>query len=125
MKAGAYLFFEPAQDPTQQANLFVAKLIQAGFAPGDLVPMIDVETTGGQVSTTVAARLQAAVNVIRDSLHVVPGIFTCLFYWNSDAGSTAFGVDPLWIASVNTSFPSVPTGWTDWTLWQYACSCKI
>ena len=119
LKAGAYLFFEPAQDPVQQANLFVAQLRQAGFAFGDLTPALDVEVTGGQVSTTIVARLQTAVTVIKDSLHVTPVIYTAISLWNPNVGSTAFGSDPLWDAYYHPDCPSLPTGWNTWALWQY------
>ncbi len=119
MKAGAYLFFEPAQDPIQQASLFVAQLRQAGFAFGDLAPVIDVEITGGQLSTTIAARLQTAVNVIEGSLHVTPVIYTAPSWWNANVSSTAWGGDPLWVAYFRPDCPSLPVGWSTWTLWQY------
>ncbi len=119
MKAGGVLFFEPAQDPAQQADLFVAQLQQAGFSSGDLVPVIDVETTGGQVSTTIVARLQTAVDVLKSTLHVTPGIFTAPTWWDTNVGSTAFGTSPLWTADLSAACPPMPAGWISWAVWQY------
>ncbi len=120
MKAGAYLFFEPAQDPVQQANLFVAQLRQAGFVSGDLAPAIDVEVTGGQISTTITDRLQIAISIIENSFHITPAIYTGPAGWNAGIGSPAFGADPLWVANWGVTCPSLPVGWNAWAIWQYA-----
>jgi lysozyme len=120
MKAGAYFFFEPAQDPTQQANLLVSQLVKAGFAPGDLVPMFDVEVSGGKTNQEVAANLQTAINVVKNTLMVTPGITTATALWNSVVASTAFAGSPLWIAYWGVGCPVLPLGWSDYVLWQYS-----
>jgi lysozyme len=119
MKAGAYLFFHPAQDPTLQANLLVSQLLKAGFAPGDLVPMIDLEITEGKTSPEIAASLQTAVDVIQNSLLVTPGILTGATFLAAQAGSTAFASSPLWIAYWSANCPPPPLPWTDWAIWMY------
>ena len=75
LKAGGYFFFEPAQDPTTQANTLTNALTQAGFASGDLSPMIDVELTGGQSAATVVASLQILVSDVQRALGAAPVIF--------------------------------------------------
>lgn len=120
MQAGAYFYFEPAQDPTLQANHFVNQLVNAGFAPGDLVPMLDVEISGTQTSQVIVSNVQTAVAVIRSSLLVTPGIYTYASFWNGQVGgSTAFANDPLWIANFGASCPTLPTAWSNWAIWQY------
>lgn len=126
LKAGAYLFFEPAQDPTAQANLLVSALNQAHFAAGDLTPAIDVEITGGQTAGTIVANLQTAVNVVWAAFGVVPVIYTGQSFWDTSVGgSTSFSQDPLWIVLVSTSCPTPPNGWSTWTLWQYSFSGQV
>jgi lysozyme len=119
MKAGAYFFFEPAQNPTQQANLLVSQLSKAGFASGDLVPMFDLETTGGMISSEIAASLQIAVDVVKNSLSVTPGIGSGSTFLAMPGGSTVFASSPLWIAYWSTNCPTVPLPWTHWTFWSY------
>ncbi|HUZ81318.1 MAG TPA: GH25 family lysozyme [Gaiellaceae bacterium] len=120
LKAGGYLFFEPNQDPVAQANALVSGLEQAGFGPGDLVPMLDVEVSDGQSESTVAANLQTAGNRIHTELGVYPLVYTSASGWNTIVGSSAFGSWPLWIANWNVSCPSIPSSWSAWELWQYA-----
>jgi lysozyme len=119
MKAGAYLFFEPSQDPTAQANVLVTQLQEAGFASGDLQPVFDVEVTDGQSSTTIAANLQTAINVVKQTLGATPVIYTGWSFWNTYVNSTTFGASPLWIANWNVTCPTLPVGWSTWAIWQY------
>ncbi len=44
IRSGAYHFFRPASDPLQQARFFWT---QAGLQPGDLPPVLDLETSDG------------------------------------------------------------------------------
>ena len=120
MKAGAYLFFHPGQDPTQQANLLVSQLLKAGFSAGDLVPMIDVEHTDGKTSQEIAASLQTAVDVVKSSLLVTPGIYSYAGFFATPTAWTAFAGNPLWIAYFSANCPTVPLPWTDWAIWQYS-----
>jgi lysozyme len=120
MKAGAFLYFHPAQDPTQQANLLVSQLLKAGFSAGDLVPMIDVDITEGKTSQEIAASLQTAVDVVKSSLLVTPGIYSYAAFFATPTAWTAFAGNPLWIASYTAHCPTVPPPWTDWAIWQYS-----
>jgi lysozyme len=121
--------FHPAQDPVVQARLLITKLHQAGFAPGDLSPEIDVEVADNQVSTTIASNLLTAVTTIRNTLHVTPVIYTFTYFWNQYISPTRFGGqfggDPLWIFSLTPSCPSVPSGWSTWTVWQYSITGTV
>jgi len=120
LKAGGYLFFEPNQDPLAQANALVSGLEQAGFGPGDLVPMLDVEVSDGQSTSTVAAKLESAGNRIHAELGVYPLVYTSVSGWNTIVGSSAFSGWPLWIANWNVTCPNIPSAWSTWELWQYA-----
>src|SRR5689334_20908854 len=55
---GAYQFFRPAQDPIAQADLLLSR---APYEPGDLPPVLDVETSGGLSTDEVAAAVDAWV----------------------------------------------------------------
>ena len=41
-------------------------------------------------------------------------------------GSAAFGAqNPLWVAQWGTSSPTLPTGWSDYTFWQYTATGTV
>ena len=119
MKAGAYLFFRPAQDPTQQANLLVRQLLRAGFAAGDLVPAIVLEVTDGRSSQQIAGSLQTTVDVVKASLLVTPVIESGPTFLAWQTGSTAFAGNPLWIEYFSNNCPTPPLPWNDWAIWLY------
>src|ERR1019366_5880374 len=50
----------------------------------------------------------------------LPMIYTATGYWGPDVGSTAFGSDPLWVANWGVTCPALPTGWSNWVVWQYS-----
>jgi lysozyme len=126
MKAGGYLTFQPAQDPTQQADNFAAKLVQAGFAPGDLVPMFDVQLTGGKSSQEIAAALQTAIAAFESALHVTPGIYTSASFWDGTLGDPpGFSNYLLWDAHWGVTCPNLPQSWATWSIWQYTSTGSV
>jgi GH25 family lysozyme M1 (1,4-beta-N-acetylmuramidase) len=57
----------------------------------------------------------------------LPVIYTPPSWWNTCAGgSTAFGQIPLWVpAYTNAASPGLPTGWSNWSIWQYTSSGTV
>ena len=82
---GAYLFFEPNQDPVAQADLLVSQLRSVGFARGDLVPTIDVETTDGEPQAVVVANLRTVVNIVSAAIGSLPAIYCSPSWWSGTA----------------------------------------
>jgi lysozyme len=120
---GAYLYFHPAQDPIAQANLLVQQLRAVGFHGGNLVPVIDVETTDSQPPATVVASLRATVNSVQSSIGALPAIYASPAWWDNSVGSSAFTSDPLWLACWCTGTLPVPAnnwGGNGWQVWQYS-----
>jgi GH25 family lysozyme M1 (1,4-beta-N-acetylmuramidase) len=75
---------------------------------------------------------QAMVNWIQtfindvSSLGKTPIIYTLTSFWNTCTGnSTAFSRYPLWLASWGVSNPSLPSGWNNYTFWQYTSSGTV
>src|SRR4029078_12273263 len=57
---GVYQFFRPAHDPVAQAALMLTKVQSAGgLQPGDLPPVLDIETVDGVATATIRARAHA------------------------------------------------------------------
>jgi lysozyme len=120
---GAYLFYEPNQNPVAQADLLISQLRSVGFTHGDLVPTIDVETTDGEPQSVVVANLRTVVNTVSAAIGSLPAIYCSPSWWSGNINSAAFTLDPLWVANWFVTQPSVPEsnwGGTGWQIWQFS-----
>ena len=96
---GAYLFFEPSESPVAQANVLISQLRSVGFSHGDLMPAIDVETMGGEPQSVVIANLKTVVDTVSAAIGSLPAIYASPSWWNGNINSSAFTLDPLWVAN--------------------------
>jgi len=122
---GAYHFARPdpsAGDAVEEARWFVGR---ANPRPGNLLPVLDLETSKGldrQGITTWARRWVAEV---RRLTGVTPLVYTSPYGWASRTGdSRALARDgaPLWIAHWGVESPTLPAGEWDgngWRVWQH------
>lgn len=122
---GAYQFFEGGQDPVEQADVFLSMV--PALEPGDLPPVIDVESPDGNPG---AAEYQDNVRVWLDrveaALGVPPIIYTGKYYWDDAlAGTDEFSDHPLWDAWWSNGCPDTPRGWESWTFWQYSSTGRV
>lgn len=128
---GAYLFWEPTDDPAAQAQVLIQQLQQVNFTHGDLLPVLDVETNKNYNTKAIytpaqmAAELTITVNALTKAYGSYPVIYTSPGWWNSNVQSNAFAADPLWVADwcspQSSTCPYVPTGWgnnSNWAAWQ-------
>jgi len=113
---GVYQFFRSDEDPTAQAQLLLDEM--GPLEPGDLPPVCDVETADGQSAATIVDRVQTWLDVVEGALGVKPLIYTSPGVWGSIVQSGAFADYPLWVAHWGASCPTMPTGWSDWVVWQ-------
>ncbi|HUJ57675.1 MAG TPA: glycoside hydrolase family 25 protein [Kofleriaceae bacterium] len=122
---GAYQFFRPAENVTDQANLMIASV--GTLEPGDLPPVLDVEVTGGLSASTIAANIRTWVNLVKAATGVDPIIYTGSYFWRDDVGGpTSFVNNPLWIAEyTSSSCPNLPSPWGTWAMWQYSDSGSV
>jgi lysozyme len=118
---GAYHFFLAADDPTQQADFFIKTV--GSLDPGDLPPVVDVESASGP-SSNLAAAVQAWLSVVEQGLGRRPIIYTAPSYWNANL-TGGFGDYPLWVAEYGVSSPKAVNGWDNWTFWQYSSTGKV
>lgn len=58
---GAYHFFVPADDPESQARWFLS---QIALEPGDLHPVVDIETLGADPPHDLAGRLRRFLELV-------------------------------------------------------------
>lgn len=131
MVRGAYHFaLPPLSSGSAQANFL---LDHGGAWTGDgmtLPPLLDIEynpySSLGDTCYNMAG--SAMVNWIRDFSNTIlnrigrlPAIYSTKNWWDACTGSNAgFGANPLHIARYSTSVGSLPTGWSNYAIWQYS-----
>jgi lysozyme len=113
---GAYQYFRPDENAVTQADLLIEAIRRD---PGELPPVIDVETTGGRSPSQIRRAVEAWIARVRDKLGVEPIIYTGPDFWKTHAGNADLTSQPLWVAHYTTGCPTVPAPWKTWTFWQY------
>lgn len=138
---GAYHFFRarPVVDDTRrQLDSFVNTVQRAG-GPGELPPMVDVESLPPGVTVGQAeASLRFFLSLLEQAFGVRPLVYTYPSFWKREMGdSQAFsGTNKLWIANYGPrtaeggfaprrTGPVLPGGWTDFAIWQHAVKSGV
>ena len=117
---GAYQFFEPDQDPTEQAELLLAKTGTV-LGPMDLPPAIDVEVTDGVSQATLAANVKTWITYVTTQIGRPPVVYTGSYFWDDNVDAANDTTSPLWHAQyTSASCPTIATPWTSWAIWQYS-----
>lgn len=124
---GAYHFAAPTTtlgDAVAEADHFLAT---AMLASGDLLPVLDLERSGGLSQAALTTWVQDYVGRIytRTGVHAV--IYVSPNFWRTYMGDTTWfaenGYDILWIAHWTTAtapiVPGANWGGKGWTFWQY------
>ena len=123
---GAYHFARPddtANDAVIEADHFVDV---AQLASGNLLPVLDIESTGGLTQAQVTQWILAWLDRVTVRLGVRPIVYTSPNGWENRTGDTTAVVDAgysvLWVAHWGVASPTVPAanwGGNGWTFWQY------
>ena len=133
LKVGAYHFARPdatAGDAVAEADHFIAT---ADWGGGDLVPVLDLETTGGLSVAKLQAWVSAFLGRINDRTGVKAMIYTSPSFWTNKMGDTqafaAAGYKSLWVAhwTTNPSATVPASNWAGngWTFWQYTSDGSV
>lgn len=115
VRRGAYHFFRAYSSGKDQAQHFldIVKL-----APGDLAPVLDLETTDGVAAEIMLEEVRVWLQTVERNLNVRPIIYTNQkFYEKYLAG--IFDNYPLWIARYSNDMPFL-SGGALWKFWQYS-----
>jgi lysozyme len=113
-------------DAVKEADLF---LRVSGVGPGYLLPVLDLEESGGMSVPKLQAWVEAWLEQVEATIHVKPMIYTNRDFWRTWMGDTTSFAEagyPLYVASWGATAPAVPAeDWAGrgWTVWQTA-KCK-
>lgn len=114
LRRGAYHFFRPNRDATQQAS-FYANVVE--LKTGDLPPVLDVEKTDGRSPDAIRAGVRTWLRLVGRRYGVRPILYTNHdFYVKYFAGH--FDEYPLWVAHYEVRQPRLTAD--RWAFWQHS-----
>lgn len=114
IKRGAYHFFRPQSPVDLQITNFVDNV---QLAPGDLPPVLDVETYDGASKVQIITAMRQWLYAVEIHFNVKPIIYTNLKFFNKNLAGQ-FREYPLWIARYNSREPRLADS-REWDFWQY------
>ena len=120
LKVGSYHFFRPKTNLRQQMKNFKAQCL-----PGeqDLIPMLDVETTGDLSTKAFCDSLMKFLNLMEEVYHQKPLVYTYRNFYNKHLQGKLDDY-PLMIAMYSEEQPVLADG-RDYSIWQYTCKGRI
>lgn len=137
IRVGAYHFAEPEgrflkaarRDGRREARFFHSV---ARPRSGELLPVLDLEVTGGLPPGRLKAWAMAFMRTVDELVPGKPMIYTSPYFWETAMNDTKWfareGYKALWIAHWETDRPSVPAdNWAGegWTFWQYTSCGRV
>ncbi|MBS5527216.1 MAG: glycosyl hydrolase family 25 [Prevotella sp.] len=120
LKVGSYHFFRPKAELTQQLENFKSQC-----RPGDqdLLPMIDIETTGRLGTEEFCDSLFKFLNLVEEAYRQKPLIYTYTNFYNKHLAGKLDGYK-LMIAQYSAQEPKLSDN-RDYTMWQYTAKGRI
>jgi GH25 family lysozyme M1 (1,4-beta-N-acetylmuramidase) len=116
-------------DALAESDVFLASV--GALQPGELVPVIDVETPfTGMTSTTLRTWIRVFVKRVNKRLGRKPMIYTNATSWAATGNTKEFAKAkyPLWVAEWGVSSPGVPAsnwGGHGYSVWQFTSSGSV
>jgi lysozyme len=120
LKVGSYHFFRPKTPVKTQLDNF---MMQCRPGEQDLIPMIDVESTGGLASEEFCDSLHAFLHLVEQAYHQAPLIYTFRNFYNRHLLGQINDYK-LMIAMYTDEEPVLADG-RDITMWQYTSHGRI
>lgn len=120
LKVGSYHFFRPKTDLTRQLENFKTQCL-----PGeqDLIPMIDIETTGGLSADAFKDSLFKFIDMVEKAYKQKPLLYTFTNFYNRYLQGMLDSYQ-LMIAQYTQREPELADG-RDFTMWQYTGKGRI
>lgn len=120
LKVGSYHFFRPKLELSKQLDNFKAQCLPA---EQDLIPMLDVETTGNLPVQQFCDSLSKFLQLLEDAYHQKPLVYTYRNFYNKYLQGILDGY-PLMIAMYSDDQPELADG-RDYVIWQYTCKGRL
>ncbi|NOH04340.1 MAG: SH3 domain-containing protein [Chloroflexi bacterium] len=117
---GTYWFYDESYKPKDQARLWVETIEDD---PGVLGAWLDLERWEPGPYNTWEHWKECMEEFEALLPNVKLGVYTRRNYFNDKVGNNFayFATHPLWVAFYSTDpQPPLPTGWNEWTIWQYS-----
>ena len=120
LKVGSYHFFRPKTDLVKQLENFMSQC-----RPGDqdLIPMIDIESTGGLKTEVFCDSLIKFIKLVEEAYRQKPLLYTYTNFYNKHLQGKIDGY-PLMIAQYSDEVPKLADD-RDYTMWQYTAKGRI
>ena len=131
LRAGAYHFAQPDPGPgdaRKEARWFIR---HADPQAGDLLPVLDIETSGGLDPNELTTWSKRWVAEVRRLTGVRPLVYTSPYGWSvrfDDSTALARWGSPLWVAHWGVSAPTLPAqnwGGRGWRVWQHSSTGRV
>ena len=120
LKVGSYHFFRPKTNLKKQLENFKTQCLPC---EQDLIPMLDVETTGGLETKQFCDSLFKFLQLMEEAYHQKPLVYTYRNFYNKHLAQKLDDYQ-LMIAMYTDTIP-VLSDHRDYTLWQYTCKGRI
>lgn len=120
LKVGSYHFYRPKTDQKKQLQNFVSQCIPE---EQDLVPMIDIETTGGLPTGEFCDSLFRFLELVEEAYHQKPLLYTFRNFYNRHLLGQLDGYK-LMIAMYLPEEPVLADN-RDITMWQYTGKGRV
>jgi len=113
---GAYHYYRPNENSTEQANNFIKKV---KLEKGDLPPILDIENISNiQTIKSLRKGVKNWLELVEKEYNVKPIIYTGDSFYKDNLKGKGFKDYPIWIANYNKNIkqPKVK----NWIIWQFS-----
>lgn len=120
---GGYLWLKPQHDGKLQAQYYLDNFYKTHQL--DFPPIVDFEDTAFTNANDYLWKLQTCLDTLEKATGKKPIVYTAKWFMDKfDKTKASFlSVYPLWTAHyIARTYPTIPTTWMDWKIWQYTSS---
>lgn len=121
---GGYHFLRNTASGIAQAQTF---LNAVHFQSGDLLPALDLEIVPGTPAQkdALVQKARSWISHVTARFGKAPFLYTRRDILAALGNPSGFQQCPLWLARYGQAQPPVPSGWSDYTIWQYSQSGSV
>lgn len=122
---GAYGFVHVTYAIRPQADTLLGVLAYHG--PGELPPVIDIETAHGQSAEHITRDVAEWLDIVHQATEVRPIVYTYANFSRAHMNGAELAESPLWVAHYGYGLkePAHSAAWKRWDFWQFSGSGAI